>query len=280
MTAKEIAHAWLPPAIYGPAVRWFREHRATSAQDRDLLARNAWIRDRYQKQKCFVLANGPSLRDIDLARLADQPTIVMNHFNQHQAFGDWQPTFHCAAEPVERYHDEAGSRSLNRMLSGYTKTVHVFPIGARPELRERGVPEDRLVFFRADGRTAAEFSRIDFTQAVPIPHDTSILAVSLAIALGCDPIILLGLDYDFLSHRSVNRHFYDDEAASLPVEDMGAVPYVESLRSAIPCWVAHAALHSIAAGNGQRIMNASRDSFLDTYPFVEFDHALASNKNG
>jgi hypothetical protein len=239
------------------------------SSDRDVLARNVSIRNEFRGQTCFVLANGPSLRDVDLQPLAGRLTIVMNHFNQHQALKSWQPSFHCVAEPADRYRDASGEQYLAGMLAGYTTTTHVFPIGARPYLLKRGLAAERLLFFRDDGRPASDFDAIDFTRAVPSPHDTSILSICLAIALGCTPIVLLGLNYDSLSHRSTNAHFYDDESMTWPVEDMAKTPYLQAMSDAIPAWEAHAALRRIAEANGQTILNASRGTFLDAYPIVD-----------
>jgi hypothetical protein len=275
VTPKDRIRDWLPPAIYRPAVRWFREHRSIMADEQRLLVRNARIRGMHANQKCFVLANGPSLQNLDLARLGLHPTIVMNHFNQHPAFGVWQPTFHCVAEPAERYENEVGQKSLDRMLAGYTTTTHLFPVGARAYLLGRGLPQDRLVFFRSDGRPASDFNAIDFTRAVPAPHDTSILSISLAIALGCSPIVLLGLDYDWLSHRSVNHHFYDDRSMPWEPEDMSKTSYLALMRHNIASWAAHGELRRIAEATGQVILNANPDSFLDAYDFIAPEEALA-----
>jgi hypothetical protein len=266
---REFASQWIPPALVRAArraVRWGRWLR-TSPEDRAALASNARLQGAYSGRRCFVIANGPSLADVDIDLLADEVTIVMNAFNQHPALGRWQPTVHCAAEPANTYSSPARIQFLRELLKGYESTIHVYPIEMRKTFNQTGLlPPERLVLVRQDGRTAAEFTRIDLTQAIPSPHDTSILAVSVAVAMGCSPIVLLGLDYNWLSHRSINRHFYDDEAVPWPVYDMADTAYLDAMTRSIKSWQAHAALRDIASRAGQDIVNATEGSYLDVYP--------------
>jgi hypothetical protein len=229
----------------------------------------------YAGRRCFVLANGPSLATVDVESLGGEITVVMNAFNRHPAIRLWQPTVHCVAEPATAYTSPEGLVFLQGLVRGYTSTTHVFPIETKALFDRTGmVPPERLVFVM-QGRNAAEFDHIDLRGPIPSAHDTSILAVSVAIAMGCDPIVLLGLDYNWLSHRSINRHFYDDAAMPWSAEDMSKTAYLNVMRQSIPCWEAHAALRRIAATSGQTILNATEGSFLDVYPTTTLGDVLA-----
>jgi hypothetical protein len=266
--ARDLAAEWLlPPGVKRLLRSAIRRSRRIPPAERAVLAANARLQGAYIGRRCFVLANGPSLANVDIEPLGDEVTIVMNHFNQHPALRLWQPVVHCVAEPASFYNSPDKLRFLERQLTGYTSTTAVFPIEMKPIFDRTGLlPADRLVLVKFDGRKAAEFDRVDLTGPIPSPNDTSILAVSVAIAMGCSPIVLLGLDYSWLSHQSIKRHFYDDAAMSWPVEDMGKTPYVEVMKQSVPCWEAHAALSRIAGRRGQMIINATEGSFLDVYP--------------
>ncbi len=281
MRRAAVRHAmaeWLlPPAVKRILVgNGGRREREISPAERSVLATNARLHGAYAGRRCFVLGNGPSLAKVDLQPLAGEVTVVMNAYNQHPAIRLWQPVVHCVAEPAGAYTGPDGLRFLEGLVSGYTSTIHVFPIELQPVFDRTGIlPPERLVFVKQDGRKAAEFDRIDLTGPIPSAHDTSILAVSVAIAMGCDPIVLLGLDYNWLSHRSINRHFYDDAAAPWGAEDLSRTPYLDVMRSSVPSWEAHAALCRIAARSGQTILNATEGSFLDVYPTTTLGDVLA-----
>lgn len=266
---RQLAREWILPPAVSTGLRRVAGTvgtRLMARDQRDALASNARLQGTYVGRRCFVLGNGPSLADVNIEALGGEVTVVMNHFNQHPAIKSWQPTVHCVAEPASAYGSPASVEFLRGILEGYSSTTHVFPIELKPFFERTSLlPPERVAFVRQDGRRASDFDEIDLTKAVPMLHDTSILAVSVAIAMGCNPIILLGLDYNWLSHRSINRHFYE-ELFARGVEDMAQTPYLEVMRSSIPCWEAHGALHRIGARGGQVIVNATAGSFLDAYP--------------
>jgi hypothetical protein len=274
---RRIMSEWvLPPAFQLLIMGAATNRRRQSAGQRAVLARNAWLQDAYVGRRCFVLGNGPSLANVDVESLGGEITVVMNAFNRHAALRMWQPVVHCMAEPASAYSTPERIHLLRQFLEGYTSTTHVFPIEMGPLFnRTRILPPNRIAFFEQDGRKAGEFDRIDLTGPLPSPHDTSILAVSVAIAMGCNPIVLLGLDYNWLSHRSVNAHFYDDAAVPWPHEDVGRTPYLSLLRSAQLCWEAHTDLLRIASRSGQTILNATEGSFLDVYPMTTLAAVLS-----
>jgi hypothetical protein len=275
---RAVADWFIPPGVKRILLRAVRRRQleAVTRAERAILAANARLQGAYAGRRCFVIGNGPSLAGVDLEPLAGEITVVMNAFNQHPALRRWQPVVHCMAEPATAYSDPECVRQLEQFLVGYTTTTHVFPIGVKAVIDRTGLlPPERCAFVKEDGRTAAEFDHIDLSGPVPAAHDTSILAVSVAIAMGCDPIVLLGVDYNWLSHRLVHSHFYDDAAVEWPAEDLSRSPYLDSMRESVQCWEAHAALGRIAARSGQTILNATEGSFLDVYPTTTLAAVLA-----
>lgn len=277
-SVRHILAEWvLPPGVkraFGriPTAR----RRRMSRTERVALASNSRIQGAFAGRRCFVLANGPSLANVNIDSFGSEVTVVMNAFNRHPALRLWQPTVHCVAEPADTYTSPAGIEFLRGLLTGYTSTMHVLPLETKALFDEIGLlPPERLVLFKADGTPASEFDRVDLTGLIPSPHDTSVLAVSVAIAMGCDPIVILGLDQNGLSHQGINRHFYDDAAVPWPAEDLGLTPYLVKMRQGIATFEAHAALGRIAARNGQTIFNATEGSFLDVYPRATLADVLA-----
>ena len=274
-----VAEWILPPAVKRVLLTSMsRARRDVSPAERAVLAANARLHGAYAGRRCFVLANGPSLANVDIEPLGEEITVVMNAFNRHPVMRQWQPVVHCAAEPASAYSGPHAVplRFLRELVSGYESTTHVFPIEMKAIFDHTGIlPPERLILVKQDGRRAAEFDNIDLTGPIPSAHDTSILAVSVAIAMGCDPIVLLGLDYNWLSHRSINAHFYDDDAVWWDAEDLSKSSYLKVMKDCVPCWEAHAALRRIAANSGQTILNATEGSFLDAYPCTTLGEVLA-----
>src|ERR1043166_4309463 len=71
-----------------------------SSEERTLLDRNRVFLDKHQGKRCFVLANGPSLKTQNIEPLGSEVTLVMSGFWHHEVVGKWQPTYYCFSDPA------------------------------------------------------------------------------------------------------------------------------------------------------------------------------------
>ncbi len=54
---------------------------------RESISRLAALKDKYRGERCFIIGNGPSLRETDTSKLKDEFTFGMNRI--YLAFEDW-----------------------------------------------------------------------------------------------------------------------------------------------------------------------------------------------
>src|SRR6184192_653484 len=66
-----------------------------NAEQKNLLARNQVFLDKHKGKRCFVIANGPSLKMQNIEPLANDVTLVMSGFWHHEVVARWQPTYYC-----------------------------------------------------------------------------------------------------------------------------------------------------------------------------------------
>ncbi len=266
----------LPPGVR----RWLRQReirrrirRPLTSEEAAILSRNARFRDLHAGRRCFILGNGPSLANVDLAPFGGEITIVMNSFNRHPILKQWQPTFYCRAEPPGSYDSPERVRTLGERVAGIAAQAYFLPFGVHTIVRRHGtLPEEKAYYFKpvADlTEWPAEQYPIEMTGPMPHAGSTAHLAIMLAIYMGCSPIIMLGMDYDFLAHRSVNRHFYGApaEEAGGP-DDLGTYPYASLMEHYLREWRQFETLRRLAERRGLVILNATEGSFLDVFPFV------------
>jgi FkbM family methyltransferase len=57
------------------------------------------LRGKFQDERCFIIANGPSLRKTDLTRLRNEFTIGLNRIYLNYDNIGFQPTFYCCVNP-------------------------------------------------------------------------------------------------------------------------------------------------------------------------------------
>ena len=53
------------------------------------------LKNKYQGKRCFILGNGPSLKQQDLTLLKDEITFVSNWFVLHDKYEEINPDYYC-----------------------------------------------------------------------------------------------------------------------------------------------------------------------------------------
>jgi len=281
-----VADSWrqrlLPPVLQ----RWLRRRvirrrirAALSPEEASVLARNESLRGRFVGRRCFVIGNGPSLNRVDLTPLGGEITIVMNSFNRHAILDKWKPTVYCRAEPPSSYDSPQRIATLIDYTKGVEAQAYFFPLGSRGIIEGRTMlPLDKLFYFKpvADLQEwPVDEHPLDLAGAAPHAGNTGHLAIMVAVHLGCSPIYLLGMDHDWLAHRSVNRHFYPPSSGDRGGgDDLGVYTYTTMMQMTLREWRRYETLGALAARAGATIINATEGSFLDVFPTARLDGVL------
>jgi hypothetical protein len=172
-------------------------------RDRHLLARiisPLWMknkdrlerwRDRFKGQRCFVVGNGPSLRQTDLSRLADEFTFGMNRI--YLAFEDhaFKPSCLVSVNDLvlEQCHEEMQALGLPKFLSW--------------RARSHFEPGPDLMFLDTDYTPPADFSG-DATGRLFEGFTVTYVCLQLAYFMGFSTAILIGVDHSFVTQGQAN----------------------------------------------------------------------------
>jgi hypothetical protein len=141
----------------------------------------------HQGRRCWIVGNGPSLNSMDLSLLAGEISFGMNCiFLGFERFG-FRPTYYTV-EDVFVAEDNAAA--ING-LTGMTKFI----------------PRDLLHALDEDADTCVvDFLRLykpypqfsdDAAKVIYWGSTVTYLAMQLAFYMGCDPICLIGVDFDY-----------------------------------------------------------------------------------
>lgn len=243
-------------------------------------SRNTELKLRHQGRRCFVLGNGPSLKDADLALLRDEITIGANSFFQHPQAREIQLKYLCIGD-ANFFDDTAKGVAWHRLIEEtLPHTVMMFNPAAKALLQRHGLYRGHQVFYYQQGITVTnpDLVHFDFTKPLNVGHNTgSRLSIPLAVYMGCAQIILLGYDCNWMENFRGSYHFYarnphfpefDSQAAD------GRWPrYADQLLNALRDFESHALLAEAAGAMGVKIVNAS-GGLLDTYPRISYAEAL------
>jgi hypothetical protein len=233
-----------------------------------LIKRNEVFRDRHRGQRCFVIGNGPSLREQDLSPLANEITLVTNAFYLHPIVGEhWQPAYYFLGDPA--YFKEDSDLSEYAQLTRKIQSALFFvPHYARDFLiKTAALPEERTYYIAISGRMDSNSSeKFELSAITPAMQTVVQLAMMAAMYMGCSPIYLLGMDHDWLSHGGEHVNFYSAyDAAGQPAGNINGWGYKRMMESVLLMWQIYEGIERSARAEGVKIINATEGGFLDVF---------------
>ena len=271
---------WLiPPVPYSHARRlWRWVKHSYSPEVLAALVKNRNLRNIYAGRRCFVIGNGPSLSRQDLRVLSNEVTIVCNFFYKRKEPNNWQPTIYCAADPASSNLRPEHYENVFRLIEA---SAYVFDIDVLRKLYKlhSEVPSLEKVLkslygivfddplFMLSGPV-----EVDMTRPIPGVGHTPMLSLMVALYVGCNPIILIGVDHDY-EYRYFRgdykvSHFYaenDDEIEIMPVTS-----HLVMAEEVLKTYSSYDMIRKIARRMGVEIYDATEGGHLDTFPKVEY----------
>jgi hypothetical protein len=152
------------------------------------------FQNRHQGERCFVVGNGPSLNQIDMTKLRNEITLGANRC--YLGYETWGFPFSYWGI-YDKYQIETYGREYEENIP--PETVKFFPMEYLPLLDvENGCPLNLQW-----SNTAAHAFSDDPTQ-IYVGYMVTYMLLQIAAVMGCDPIILIGVDH----HYELNRRFY------------------------------------------------------------------------
>jgi len=195
---RETIKQLLPPPLLNAA----RESRDALARSRDwpqasfhpwrqdTKRRLAALQDRHRGERCFIIGNGPSLKQTDLSKLRGEVTLGMNRI--YLAFPEmgFPTTYYLSVNDlvVEQCAADIQSLQMPRFVSWR----------ARKWLR----PENDLYFLYTT-YTGPKFAR-DVRTRLWEGATVTYTALQVAFYLGFQTVILIGVDHNFVTQGKPN----------------------------------------------------------------------------
>jgi hypothetical protein len=148
------------------------------------------LKDIHKGERCFILGNGPSLKDTDLKKLKDEYTFGLNRI--YLAFPEmgFQTSYYLCVNDlvVEQTADDIQALKMPRFVT----------VRAMKWLK----PEDDLYFLYSTytGKTFAKDLRKRLWEGATVTY----MALQTAFYLGFSQVILIGVDHSFATKGKPN----------------------------------------------------------------------------
>lgn len=151
----------------------------------------AALRDIHKGQRCFIIGNGPSLRDLDLSKLRDEFTFGMNRIYLLFPELGFTSTYFVSINDlvIQQFASDIQGLPIPKFLAW--RSHH--QIQPTPDMS-----------FLYTSYTGPKFSE-DVTGRVWEGATVTFVALQLAFHMGFEQVILIGVDHNFTSKGNPNQ---------------------------------------------------------------------------
>jgi hypothetical protein len=249
------------------------------------LKHNRKFKDCHKGERCFILGCGPTINKQDLTLLKGELCIAVSNFFLHKDYHLIHPLYHCIPDIVvghsEQNIEEEYAVRWFREMEGKTgdATIFLSCYGIDKQIIEQyGLLRNRKIYYIYFGDNWDEVERkgIDLTKVTPIKLSVAIMALEIAVYMGCQNIYLLGCEHDLILHfQEGRRHFYL-EHENILTKRPGYVSWKEHgwhriFRDSAKLWQQYTIIDGYAKSKGIHIYNATAGGILDVYPRVQYE---------
>lgn len=249
-----------------------------------LLNNNIKFKNSYKGKRCFVLGNGPSLKDQDISLLKDEYVFTVNQFCRYPISELIKPNFHFWVDDVFFKVDKNKSEDME-LISIMKKIAEInpevecfFPISKKNFIEEFELNNYLKVnyFLPSIKPIKMRNKDIDYCKYVPGFGTVVQTALSMAIYMGFKEIYLLGCDTtsiivnikSALHSNDENDYAYDltnnekkrlEQSINKQSMETFAKSYYETL-------IAYRLLYQHCSTRNIKLINCSAQTVIDSIP--------------
>lgn len=248
------------------------------------VARLERLRGIHQGERCFILGNGPSLKQQDLTKLADERVFVTNWFANHPDFASIRPDYYCISS-----HEVFGGWSHKevKLNEGMRATLEQACTGVHPTFffsyafrdhvtKTRLLPESEKYFLLFDRPKSlvSEKGAVNLNLAEHMDDGmTGIMTFALPLArfMGFTEIYLLGVDSDYgiTTPESPKAYFYDNERHTTSTTSFEGLQ--RAWADGGPVFQAYEIFRRTFEAEGISITNLTPGGRLDVFPRADYE---------
>ncbi|RMF49976.1 MAG: DUF115 domain-containing protein [Anaerolineae bacterium] len=232
---------------------------------RQSMARLAALKDKYRGQRCFIIGNGPSLRQTDVSRLKNEFTFGMNRV--YLAFEEWgfRTSFLVSVNDlvIEQCVDDFLALDMPRFFSWRSRKFF--------DGRELANPP-AFLYTTYDAPKFARDARFRLWEGATVTY----VCLQLAFHMGFEQAILIGVDHSFASKGEANKTVVSegDDPNHFAPNYFGKgfrwqLPDLDTSEQAY--WMARQAWES----DGRQVLDATIGGKLQVFPKVDFAQVVA-----
>ncbi len=222
-------------------------------------------RNIHKGKRCFVVANGPSLKKTDLSLLKNEITFGMNRIHLLKEVNGFSPTYLATVDiptQLQQFTEEYNSLDL----------IRFFNWNFRSYFEEK----ENLMFVRNSFNS--DFSTDLVKQGAGNSKSVAYTCLQLAYFMGCTEVILIGKDHSYNTEGVGNARF----ANSTGNESNHFIEgyYKKGMKWGVPDYKMEEYTYQLAKkafeNNGRKILDATIDGKLQVFEKIDYYSLFAS----
>lgn len=219
-----------------------------------IIVDNQKLKDKHKGETCYILGNGPSIKNLDISLLDGKITFVVNKFYKSPFYSQIKPTYHCV---YDRYIFEECKEDLKVIIdSEDSLTNFIFTRRAYAYFGDN----IKCSYIYSTMLPTSDGLHIDLSKNANTWLNVIPFVIMCALYMGFSKIVLLGCDFSLFASRK-DSHFYDAGESVDRKESL----FQDLQGHAIVC-SQHSYLKKYADTHNVEIINCTEGSLLDVYP--------------
>ena len=224
--------------------------------------------DAHKGERCFIIANGPSLRLMNLSLLKGEVTFGLNRI--YLLFGetDFRPTYFVAMNELilEQFSSEIRELSMPKFLNWNRRGPYLRGDDATHFLKSRMVLRDSF--------------QADITKPLVVGGTVTFVALQIAYFMGFSDVVIIGLDHRYIEKgvpsaterrtEVLDRSHFDPDY--FPRGSLWQLP--DLMRSELDFQLAEAAF----AAAGRRVRDATLGGNCPVFQKADFASVLREGR--
>jgi len=256
-----------------------------------ILVKNKKLKNSQKGKRCFIIGTGPSVKNQDLTKLKDEDTFVVNTFWRHPDYQKINPKYYIVVDTYSFPQSKGEKNAWIKDLIDRDKVVALcqtklfFNVIGKSFIEKNKIFINNEIYYLAFNGFFNEKLKfnIEIDKITPNVKNVILACLITAVYMGFEEIYLLGCEHDFLAHPikdiyNRSKHFYTTKQYDM--DNKEEMDYYALVNPSYEREIDHVKMlfknyrlfkTKIAKTHPRvKIFNATPDSFLDIFPFINF----------
>lgn len=254
------------------------------------LEKNIRFKGIHAGKRCFIIGNGPSIKDQNLSLLNKEITFTVNQISRAAFFESINTQYHLWADPnffKTEFTCEGDYQLLELMKSLPKGTESFFPYSyAHKYIEKYDLDKYMNINFYEPNKLVGEYEDIDFTSCVRVGFSVVQYAIQLAAYMGFKEIYLLGCECTtILNVINARTKLYESETHGYEVDNIEkerayqmymSLPMTAYYESELNLLHEYSVIHRYCKKRGIKVINCTPGGVLDEFAREWFNKIVGS----